>query len=173
ILTASEITPEYFDLLGMSLVRGRLLNEFDTENTPGVAVINESMAKLYWPNEDPIGKRLKLSPRATAWTTIVGIVADARSESLASASVPQLYASLYQRQGKHLSIFLRGRIDQATIERAVREQVQAVNPSLPVFGAKTLDDALSASLAVRRFAMELIALFAATAVVLAALGIYG
>lgn len=173
ILIGSEVTAEYFRVLGIALVRGRLLNEFDTETSPYVAVIDESMARTYWPNEDPIGKRLRLSPRATAWTTIVGIVADTRSESLANASVPHLYASLYQRQGKHLSIFLRGHIDAATIEREVRQQVQAVNASLPVFNAKTLGDAVAASLAVRRFAMELIALFAGVALVLAALGIYG
>jgi len=106
-------------------------------------------------------------------TTIVGVVVDARTESLASARVPHLYASLYQRQGKHLAIFVRGRLETGTVARRVREQLQAVNPALPVFGAETLEETVSASLAVRRFSMEVLALFALTALFLAALGIYG
>jgi putative ABC transport system permease protein len=172
-VTGSEVTPEYFHLLRMSLVKGRLLDDFDTEMAPPVAVINESMARTYWPNDDPLGKRLKLTTRATEWATIVGIVADARTESLATSSVPHLYASLYQREGKHLAIFLRGRLETAAVGRAVRDHVQALNSALPVFGVRTLDETLSASLAVRRLSMELIALFAATALLLAALGIYG
>ena len=173
LLTGSEVTPEYFRVLGVRLVRGRLLNEFDTDGNPPVAVINESMARAYWPNEDALGKRVKLSRRATAWTTVVGIVADARTESLASASVPQLYVSLYQQQGKHLAILLRGHLVTGVIARAVRDEVQGINSALPVFGAETLDETVSDSLAIRRLSMQLIAMFAVTALLLAALGIYG
>jgi predicted permease len=172
-VAGSMVSPEYFSLLRISLVKGRLLDDFDTDKSPSVAVINETMAKTFWPNDDAIGKRLKLSPRATDWTTVVGIVADARTESVAKPAVPQVYASLYQREGKHLAIFLRGRLETAAVARAVREQVQTVNSALPVFGVTTLDETLSASLAVRRLSMELIALFAVTALLLAALGIYG
>ena len=176
-VAGSDVTPEYFHLLRMTLLRGRLLNDFDTDESPPVAVVNETMAKMLWPNEDPVGKRLKqrlnLSSRATPWTTVVGVVADARTESLASAGVPHLYASLYQVEGKHLAIFLRGPVDASAIARQVRDQVQAVNAALPVFGVTTLDETVSASLAVRRLSMKLIALFALTALFLAALGIYG
>jgi predicted permease len=172
-VTGSQVTPEYFPLLRMTLVRGRLLNDVDTDRSPSVAVINEAMARTFWPDDDAIGKRVKLSPRATEWTTVVGVVADARTESLASAVVPHLYASLYQREGKHLAIFMRGHIATAAIARQIREQVQAVNSALPVFGVTTLDETVSASLAVRRFSMELLALFAVSALLLAAIGIYG
>jgi putative ABC transport system permease protein len=104
---------------------------------------------------------------------VVGIVADARTESLEHANIPQIYASLYQKGEKHLAIFLRGNLDTDAIPKEVREQVQSVNPELPVFGAETLTQALSASLSVRRFSMEMIALFALTALLLAGLGIYG
>jgi putative ABC transport system permease protein len=157
----------------MTLVRGRLLNDFDTDQSPWVAVVNEAMARTLWPNDQAVGKRVKLSPRATAWTTIVGVVADARTESLASAAVPHLYASLYQEQAKHLAILVRGHFETATIARQVRDEVQAVNSALPVFGVTTLGETVSASLAVRRFSMELLALFAATALFLATIGIYG
>ncbi|HTI64114.1 MAG TPA: ABC transporter permease, partial [Gemmatimonadaceae bacterium] len=169
----SDVTPGYFHLLRMQLLRGRLLDEFDADQRPSVAVINETMARALWPNEDALGKRLKLSPRATVWTTVVGIVADARTESLATTGAPHLYASLYQVERKHLAIFLRGHVEPSTIARQIREQVQAVNSALPVFGVTTLGETVSASVAVRRFSMELIALFALTALFLAALGIYG
>src|SRR5580704_17160887 len=171
------VTPEYFHLLGMTLLRGRLFNEMDNENAPQVAVINEAFARMYWPDADPLGKRLKLpAPGNTSsfsWTTVVGVLADARTESLAQATVPQLYLSLYQRPAKDLAIFVRGGLDNASIPVELRQQVQSVDPELPVFGAQTLDEVLSVSLAERRFSMEMITLFAFTALLLASLGIYG
>jgi hypothetical protein len=98
---------------------------------------------------------------------------DARTESLADAAIPQIYRSVYQRPAKDLAIFLRGQLDPSAISAQVRKQVQSVDPELPVFHAETLDDVLSTSLSVRRFSMEMVALFAATALLLAGLGIYG
>ena len=108
-----------------------------------------------------------------AWTTIVGVIADARTESLADAAIPQIYRSVYQRPAKDLAIFLRGQLDPSAISAQVREQVHSVDAELPVFHAETLDDVLSTSLSVRRFSMEMVAFFAATALLLAGLGIYG
>jgi putative ABC transport system permease protein len=174
---APIVTPEYFHLLRATLLRGRLFSELDNENAPSVAVINEGFAQTYWPNENPVGKRFQLpvpgDRTSFSWVTVVGVLADVRSESLADSSLPQMYLNLYQRPAKDLAIFLRGRLDTAAIPVQVREQVQAVNPELPVFGAQTLDDVLSASLSVRRFSMEMVALFALTALLLAGLGIYG
>jgi predicted permease len=177
LANASIVTPEYFHLLGATLLRGRLFNEFDDEKSPPVALINEAFAQTYWPNENPVGKRLQLPTpgdgTSFSWTTVVGVLADVRSESLADSSLPQMYLNLYQRPAKDLAVFLRGRLDTAAIPVEVREQVQSVNPELPVFGAQTLNDVLSASLSVRRFSMEMVALFALTALLLAGLGIYG
>jgi predicted permease len=168
-------------LLGMPLLRGRLFSDQDLEDTPQVAVINQAAARTYWPNQDPLGKRVRLrldsreplSSAKPAWTTIVGVIADARTESLADLAIPQIYRSVYQRSTKDLTIFLRGQLDPIAISAQVREQVQSVDPELPVFHAETLDDVLSTSLSVRRFSMEMVAFFAATALLLAGLGIYG
>jgi len=177
LVETSSVTPDYFHLLGVTLQRGRLFGEMDNETAPAVAVINEAFARTYWPSADPLGERLKLSPEDSSWTTVVGVIADARTESLVESSVPQIYTSLYQApsQGasKELVIFLRGRLDPAATPVELREQVQAVNPELPVFGAQTLNDALSGSLSERRFSMEMVGLFALTALLLAGLGIYG
>jgi predicted permease len=178
LINASMVTPSYFHLIGMTLQRGRLLSELDKENAPTVAVINDAFARTYWPNDDAVGKHLKLNnARGTtmnpSWTTVVGVIADARTESLAEASVPQIYLSLYQHRPKDLAIFLRGRLDPAATAVELREQVQLINPELPVFGAQTLNDMVSASLSERRFSMEMVGLFALTALLLAGLGIYG
>jgi predicted permease len=173
LIDRSTVTPEYFHLLGMTLLRGRLFNGSDNETAPPVAVINEAFARVYWPTGDVIGKHIKTSPANPSWITVVGVLADARTESLAEAAVPQIYVSAYQRRPKDLAIFLRGRLDSAVIPVKLREQVQSVDPELPVFGAQTLNEMVSASLSERRFSMEMVGLFALTALLLAGLGIYG
>ncbi len=178
LVEVSEATPEYFHLLGMPLQRGRLFVEMDNEKAPPVAVINESFARAYWPAGDPIGKHVQLNRMRGSrgnppWTTVIGVIADARTESLAEASAPQIYLSLYQMHPKDLAIFLRGRLDPATTPAELRREVQSVNPELPVFGAQTLKEMVSVSLSERRFSMEMVGLFALTALFLAGLGIYG
>jgi predicted permease len=181
LVERSEVTPQYFHLLEIPVLRGRLFNDGDNENAPLVAVINQAMAETYWRGENPLGKRLKVGRgregiglhASKSWITIVGVVADARTESLANASVPQLYLSLYQDTPKELAIFLRGDLNASAIPKEVRAMVQSVNPELPVYGAKTLNDAVSASLEQRRFSMDIVAAFAITALLLAVLGIYG
>ena len=178
LVEVSEATPEYFHLLGMPLLRGRLFVEMDDEKAPPVAVINESFARAYWPSGDPIGQHLQLnrirgSRGNPPWTTVVGVVADARTESLAEENAPQIYLSLYQMHPKDLAIFLRGQLDPATTPIKLRRKVQSINPELPVFGAQTLKETLTVSLSERRFSMEMVGLFALTALLLAGLGIYG
>jgi putative ABC transport system permease protein len=178
LIDTSIVSPEYFHLLGMTLLRGRLFVDQDLEDTPSIAVINEAAARAYWPGkdgkgQDPVGTRVRLRAAKPDWTTIVGVIADARTESLADAGIPQVYLDIYQSPARDLAFFLRGQIDPGALSAQVRTQVQAVDPNLPVFRAKTLDDVLSSSLSVRRFSMEMVALFAVTALLLAALGIYG
>jgi predicted permease len=173
LVERSRVTPEYFQLIGIPLLRGRLFNEFDTDATPQVAVVNEAFARIYWPNENAIGKRFKSTKPNAPWITVVGVIANARTQSLAETDLPELYLDVYQAPAKHLAIFLRGRLDTAAIPNQVCEQVQAVDPTLPVFGAQTLTQTVSDSLSQRRFSMEMITAFAATALLLAALGIYG
>ncbi len=173
VVEESNLTPGYFHLLGIPLLRGRLFNDSDDDKAPQVAIINEAFARTYWPNQNPLGRRFQKTREGSPWITVVGLVADARTESLAQANVPKVYLDLYQTGSKHLAILLRGHLDAAAIPEQVREQVQAVDPTLPVFGAHTLDATLSASLAEQRFSMEMVASFAFTALLLAGLGIYG
>jgi predicted permease len=173
----SSVTPEYFHLLGIPLLRGRLFTEFDVESAPRVALVNEAFARTWWPGQDPLGKRVKLGQlgraAATSWNTVVGVVTDARTESLEDANIPQIYLSSWQRTDKQMAIFLRGRLDPAKLPEQARDMVQSLDHELPVFGAKRLPDVVSGSLAQRRFSMETVLLFALTALLLAGIGVYG
>jgi predicted permease len=165
-------TPEYFHLLGLTILRGRSFTDLDNETAPQVALINEAFARSYFPSADPLGKRLRIRA-GKDWVTIVGMLADARTESLSEAAAPQIYLCAFQRTPKDLAIFLRGRLDPASTPVQLRKEVQSVDPELPVFGTQILTGVVSGSLSERRFSMEMVGLFALTALLLAALGIYG
>jgi putative ABC transport system permease protein len=169
----TSVTPEYFHVLGLPLLRGRLFNDEDRENSPQIAVVNDAFAQTYWPDQNPLGKRVKSTRAGSLWITVVGVIANARTESLAEAGVPKLYLNLYQATERRLTVFLLGHLDPALLAGQVREQIQAVDPALPVSGAQTLNETVSASLAERRFSLAMIASFALTALLLAGLGIYG
>jgi putative ABC transport system permease protein len=169
----SSVTPEYFHLLGLPLLRGRLFNDLDTESTPQVAVVNEAFARTFWPGQDAVSKRFRSTRAESPWITVVGMIADARTESLADAAVPKIYLNLYQGRERRLAVFLLGHFDRALIAEEVREQIQALDPTLPVFGEQALKEIVSSSLAERRFSLQMIALFALIALLLAGLGIYG
>ena len=173
VVERSSVSPDYFHLLGIPLLRGRLFNELDNDNTPQVAVVNQAMAQSYWRNEDPLGKRFKAAKAGAPWIAVVGVIANARTQSLAQADAPQIYLDLYQTGAKRLAILLRGHLRTAAVADEVREQVQSLDPTLPVSGAQTLNETVSASRSQRRFSMEMVGLFALTALLLAGLGIYG
>jgi predicted permease len=167
------VTPRYFHLLGIPLLRGRLLSESDDGKSPQVAVVNEAFARRYWREESAIGKRIRRDRADSPWITVVGVVANSRTGTLAETDSPQVYMSLFQIWSHHLAIFLRGQFDPSRLSKHVRVQVQAVDVSLPVFGAQMLNETVSASLSTRRFSLEMVGLFALTALFLAAIGIYG
>jgi putative ABC transport system permease protein len=167
------VTPGYFHLLGIPLLQGRIFTETDVEKAPSVAVVNEAFARTWWKDEDPIGRRIKLGGAATPWTRVVGVVGNARTESLEDATVPQIYLCAWQRTDKDLALFLRGRLDGAKLPEQVRNLVQSLNSELPVFGAERLPDVVSGSLEQRRFSMKIVVLFAFAALLLAGIGVYG
>jgi putative ABC transport system permease protein len=173
VVERSSVSSEYFHILGMPLLRGRMFNDLDTDHAPQVAVVNEAFARKRWPGQDSLGKRFKSTRAESPWITVVGIIANARTESLAEASVLKIYLDVYQTGAKRLTILLRGHLDTAATAEQVREQVQTVDATLPVSGAQMLNETVSASLSERRFSMEMVASFALTALLLAGLGIYG
>jgi predicted permease len=181
VTEVSLVTPAYFGALGIARVSGRLLDEHDDVRAPPAAVVSESFARQYFAGEDPIGKRVATgagrpaSAQATPpnWLTIVGVVRDVKSARLEATATPLMYRSLWQASNLNQTLVVRTRQDPAALAESIRREVRAVDPNEPVFAVRTLDEVVSGALAERRFTMLLLALFAATALALSAIGIYG
>jgi predicted permease len=169
-----RISPDYFQVLQTSLTRGRAFTEGDEDGKPLVAIIDESTARKYWPTRDPLGRRVRFRRDPTKpWTTIVGIVKDIKSDGLDIDGVPHIYVPTYQDSNKRLSVVLRTSLSATALEPQIRREIQSIDPSLPVFGVASMNDVLERSLASRRFSADLVGGFAALAVLLASIGIYG
>ena len=169
------VMPGYFEALGIPLLRGRYFDERDTETSQPVAIIDETMAKTYWPDEDPIGKRIRRGGRQSTrpWSSIVGVVKHVRYRSLEAQSRVQLYWPEAQGPTSDLSLTVRTSGDPMSLSTAVQKQVQAVDPDQPVYRVRTMREMMSESIARRRLAMLFLSIFAGAALALAVVGIYG
>jgi putative ABC transport system permease protein len=173
-------SPGYFQAMSVPVVRGRGLDERDGEGTPRVGVINQTMARRHFAGQDPIGQRLTLDDDATEPLEIVGVVGDVRHFGLDAEPQPELYLSYAQAtplfwkwQDRSLNLVLRTAGDPADVAPAVRGLVRGADPDLPVIALRPMTQVMADSLATRRVYMRLLALFAALALALAAVGIYG
>ena len=171
----AKITPDYFRAMGIRLLRGRTFTWADNENALAVAIIDEAAAQLYWPNEDPIGKQLSVDedPRHLVWRQVVGIVRTVRHDGLQSKPRPGVYIPLLQSPTPFMIVAVRTRVDPGTLSAAIRREVMGVDKDQPIFHIQTMEQVVSDSVANRRFQMTLLAIFAALALCLAAIGIYG
>jgi predicted permease len=169
-------SPDYFRAMGIPLLRGRGFTDADRADAPRALLISAEAARRYWPNEDPIGSTLETgwhSDGRTYGGTVVGIVGDVRQFSLASEPAPFIYAPLAQWPLDEMSVVVRSTAPAGTVLAASRDVVRSLDAQLPVYAAHPLDDLLRESVATRRFYALLLASFAALALVLAAVGIYG
>jgi predicted permease len=168
-------TPGYFEAMGIQLLRGRLFDDRDTRETTRVAVVDETLARTYFPNEEAIGKRLKMGGRQSTnpWMTIVGVVRHVRYRTLEARSRVQVYWTAFQSPGAAMALTLRAKDDPKALAPGVARAVMDIDPEQPVFRVRTMDELRSAALAQRRLAMQLFGAFAAVASLLAAIGIYG
>ena len=166
----ASVTPEYFKAIGTPLVRGRGLTDTDVATTQRVVLINEAGAKLWFPGEDPIGKR----PVAGGFEReIVGIIADVLQRNPGQPALPQMYAPLAQRTTRTLRFVVRSAGDPLTLAPAVRNIVRTLDPNLPLADITPLDNLLTTSMARPRFYTSLLTLFAGVGLALAAIGIFG
>jgi putative ABC transport system permease protein len=169
-----RISPDYFQVLQATLLRGRSFTEGDEDGKPLVAIIDESTAHKYWPTRDPLGHRVRFARDPTKpWTTIVGIVKDIKNDGLDIDGVPHIYVSSYQDSSKRLSVVLRTSLPASLLEPQIRHEIQSIDPDLPIFDVSSMNDVLDRSLASRRFSADLVGGFAGLAVLLASIGIYG
>jgi putative ABC transport system permease protein len=167
------VSADYFKAMGISLRRGRLFTEGDTSNSPHVALINETMAKKIFPDEDPIGKRISFGGKNPDWYEIVGIVGDTKQYGLDQATTLQTYEPFTQQTFPYMTLVVRTTGDPASFTGAIRGQVLSIDKDQPISGVQTLNHLLSTSIAQQQFSMLLLGIFASVALVLAAVGIYG
>jgi putative ABC transport system permease protein len=169
------VTPDYFRVMGVPLVRGRAFTAQDVDGAPPVVMINANMARRYWPNEDPIGRRFKYGggDGSSPWMTIVGVVGDMRRTGLDAPVRYETFLPLAQSGNGGMTLVVRTAREPATFATAVRGAVRAIDPDQPVYDVQTMDAMLSDRVAQRRFTMALLGTFAGLALVLGIIGVYG
>jgi len=166
-------TPDYFRTLQIPVVSGRPFSDQDTEQTPQVVIVNESMARRLWPGESPIGKRITIWRDEKFPREIVGVVGDTKP-SLDTDAGPQMYVPYAQDANwTGMSLVIRTTGEPASLVGAVRNEIHTLDKSIPVFNVKTMNDVLAISVGPRRTPMLLLSAFAAVALLLAMIGIYG
>jgi putative ABC transport system permease protein len=170
-----SVSPGYFETVGMSIGRGRGFTDADHADAPRVVIINEMLARQGWPGEDPIGRRMRAGgEQSTApWMTVVGIIRDAHRADVTREIRPELYTSSLQSTSRTQTLLVRTAGDPEAIVASVRRELQAIDPQLPLFGVTTLERELSLTLTQPRFQAVLLTVFAAIALLLATIGIYG
>ncbi|HEX8720558.1 MAG TPA: ABC transporter permease [Pyrinomonadaceae bacterium] len=168
---------DYFQTMGIRLVRGRYFDARDGEEAPPVVIVDETLARKYWPNEDPVGRRISFNrtkENQPVWREVVGLVAHVRNEGLEGESRGQYYVPYPQRANNtDLFVVVRTDGDPARLAPSVRGAIAGVDRDLPVYRVRTMEQMVSESLAQRRFSMFLFGVFAALALALAAVGLYG
>lgn len=167
------VSPDYFRALGNPLKQGRLFTDADNESAPRVVVINETLARAYFPGENPIGQRIALRGDPDELREIVGIVADINQFGLEKESKPAFYTPFRQEDGVALNLVVRTAADPATLLPALRARILAADKFTAITRVRTLEELVSTSVAQPRFYALLLALFAAIALTLAVIGIYG
>ena len=167
------VSPDYFKAMGIPLLRGRLFTEHDTKGAPRVAIINEAMAKQYFPDEDPIGQHIHVTNGPVLYREIVGVVGDVKQYGLDQETPVQTYEPYLQEPFSFMSLVVRTAGDPTSLSGAIRSEVLSIDSEQPVSSIKTLDQILSTSIAQQRFAMLLFGVFGAVALILAAVGVYG
>jgi putative ABC transport system permease protein len=170
-----SVSPGYFETLGMTFVNGRGFTDADHHDAPRVVVINETLARIGWPGQDPIGRRIRSGGETSTapWMTVVGVIRDAHRADVTRGIRPELYICTLQTASRTQTLFVRTAGDPTAILDDVRRQVRALDAQLPVFNATTLEAAMALTLTQPRFQALLLAGFAVIALLLATIGIYG
>jgi putative ABC transport system permease protein len=171
----TPVSAGYFETMGMRLVRGRFFDATETATSPKVTVVNEALARRLWPGEEAVGKRLKQGWPETpsAWREVVAVVGDVKFNGVTADTPMQAYLPLAHEPARSLAIVARTAGDPAALGPAVEDVVQQLNKDLPLFQIRTMDDMLGTSIARQRMSMMVFVVFAAVALTLASVGLYG
>lgn len=169
-LNFNVVSPGYFGAMGVPLLRGREFMEQDREGGPGAVIVNEALARRYWPDEDPLGKRIR---RGDADFTVVGVARDGKYRSLSEEPLPYFYLSMLQQYQGGMSVQVRTHGDPAAMVSSIRGEVRLLDKNLPLTGVRTMEEHLGLALLPSRAAAALLGSFGIVALVLAVVGIYG
>ncbi|WP_321478057.1 ABC transporter permease [uncultured Paludibaculum sp.] len=175
-LTAAmtSVTPQFFRVLRIPLIEGRVFAEDDDSAHRRICLIDRAMARRFFPNSTPLGRRIYQGPAGRVEPYVIaGIVGDVKTDTFDAPDAPHIYFSIYQRSDLAMTVFLRGTRDPAGLADALHRKVRGIDPDLPIFGVRTMDQVVAASMAQRRFALQVIGAFAVLALTLSLLGIYG
>jgi putative ABC transport system permease protein len=167
------VSPGYFETMRIPLRSGRLISDEDSEKAKPVVMISETMARSYWPNENPIGKRLRFPTPNITWREIVGIVADVKHYSLNGETRPEMYFPYMQQPLTFMTIVARTRSAPELLAPLVRKEVAEIDRDQPIARMRTLEEIVTRSVAQPRLYSVLLVVFSAAALLLAAIGIYG
>jgi putative ABC transport system permease protein len=168
------VDPEYFHTMQIPLLQGRFFTPADLSSAPAVTVVNETLARGFFP-KGAIGHQILLGapqPDST-WLTIVGVVGDVKTTALSHETMPQFYTPVAQDPSTAMSLVIRTALDPSTVARSAQQIVRAIDPSLPVYDVVTMDDRIAKSIGQPRFEITLLTFFAGSALFLAAIGIFG
>src|SRR5687768_7766620 len=172
IASSGYVTPDHFKAMGIPLLEGRYFDERDIRGAPDVAIVDDKLAERFWPNEDPIGKRMRRGDSGP-WRTVVGVVADTKEYEVDGEPPITAFYAVQQIGVGTWYLVMKTRSDPRALWAVVTREVQALDADLPVYEMATMEERLADSLARRRFSMFLLVVFAVCASVLAAIGIYG
>jgi putative ABC transport system permease protein len=167
------VSKDYFQVLGIPLIEGRYFNDQDGQNTPPVVIINQSLGRRFFPNQNPIGKRLRITNNKQSMREIVGVVGDVRQYGMEQDVTPQMYEAYTQNPQPNLMFAVRTTGSPLSVANAIRSQVIAVDHDQPITNMRTMEEIVSDSLAPRRFTTVLLNAFAAVAFFLSTVGLYG
>ena len=168
-----SVSPQYFHAMGIPILRGRGFTEADVAGAPRVAVVSDSMARRFFPGEDPIGHRIDINNGPDAWREIVGVVADVRHDALDGEVKPHMYEPLLQNPSTWLTFVIKSTVDPMSLAPAARQAILSVDSEQPVSDVRTAEDLIAESITQPRLAMTLLAVFAGVALLLAGVGTYG
>ena len=173
LINANVVGPGFFRTLGIQLMTGRDFTGQDIEDRPRVAIVNETMVRMHFPAENPIGKRMSFGGREGPWYEIVGVARDSKYGALGEAPLPVVYRPVAQNHETGMTLYVRASVPPASLIGSIRHEIQALEPNLPVPGVQTMSETIGTSLYAARMGAWLLGVFGALAMLLAVIGIYG
>jgi macrolide transport system ATP-binding/permease protein len=171
VITYTTVGPRYFETMAVPMRQGREYTDQDTPDAPNVLVINEAMARRYWPQGNALGSRIRMGGEDVV--EVVGIVADTKYSSINERPLPQMFLNMNRFQGSTLRVFVRGSGSASALVGDVRNAIRAIDPALPLYDARTMNEHMQVAVFAQRMAANLLGAMGALALLLASIGLYG